>query len=142
MLQKMKSKKSPDATDKIVGARVRQRRMMLDMSQSDLADSLDLSFQMIGKYEKGSRISVSRLQQISRVLQVQVAWFFEGLPSEIADAKDALKPNYVSPSIGAEFLATRDGLALATAFQDVRHPALRRRIVDLVEQIVAASPKG
>src|SRR6266568_5849156 len=73
------AKKAPNPTDKHVGSRVRMRRMMLGMSQEKLGDSLGLTFQQVQKYEKGAnRIGASRLQQISHILQVPVAFFFEG----------------------------------------------------------------
>jgi transcriptional regulator with XRE-family HTH domain len=69
-------------TDRHVGSRVRMRLLMLDMSQTDLADALGLTFQQVQKYEKGSnRISASRLQHISQILQVPVPFFFEGAPA-------------------------------------------------------------
>jgi len=47
------------------------RRLMLGISQEELADALDLSFQQVQKYEKGTnRIGASRLEHISRFLQV------------------------------------------------------------------------
>jgi transcriptional regulator with XRE-family HTH domain len=50
-----------------VGSRVRMRRMMLGMSQSTLADGLDLTFQQVQKYEKGTnRISPRRKTMLSR----------------------------------------------------------------------------
>jgi len=52
------AKKLPNPIDKHVGSRVRMRRMLLGMSQSTLADGLDLTFQQVQKYEKGTnRIS-------------------------------------------------------------------------------------
>ena len=58
------------------------RRMMLSMSQEKLGDALGLTFQQVQKYEKGTnRIGASRLQQISNILQVPVAFFFEGAPN-------------------------------------------------------------
>src|SRR5450755_4457071 len=67
--------------DKHVGSRVRMRRLMLEMSQSKLADALGLTFQQVQKYEKGSnRISASRLQHLSQILEVPVPFFFEGAP--------------------------------------------------------------
>jgi transcriptional regulator with XRE-family HTH domain len=133
----MAAKKAPNPTDKHVGARVRLRRMMLSMSQEKLGDALGLTFQQVQKYEKGAnRIGASRLQQISNILQVPVAFFFEGAPnipghprSEFAEAPS---PAYVS-----DFLATSDGLALTKAFMGIKDGKLRRRIVDLVEQIAA-----
>ena len=53
--------KSPNATDKHVGARVRMRRLMLGMSQTKLGEAVGLTFQQIHKYEKGTnRIGASR----------------------------------------------------------------------------------
>ena len=75
-------KGSLNPIDKHVGSRVRMRRLMLDMSQTNLADALGLTFQQVQKYEKGTnRIGASRLQQISQILQVPVPFFFEGAPA-------------------------------------------------------------
>ncbi len=127
-------KKSPNPTDKHVGARVRMRRMMLGMSQEKLGDALGLTFQQVQKYEKGTnRIGASRLQQISQILQVPVSFFFEGAPAINNDGSgfdDAPSPAYIS-----DFLATSDGLALTRSFMRIKDSKLRRRIVDLVEQI-------
>src|ERR1700680_1870830 len=74
--------KTPNPTDKYVGARIRMRRLMLGMSQTALAQGLGLTFQQIQKYEKGvNRIGASRLQQIAHILRVPVEFFFEGAPS-------------------------------------------------------------
>lgn len=69
-----------NAADAHVGARVRERRVMLGMSQEKLGEAVTLTFQQIQKYEKGSnRISASRLWQFSEVLDVRPEYFFEGL---------------------------------------------------------------
>jgi transcriptional regulator with XRE-family HTH domain len=63
--------KVPDPVDRYVGSRVRMRRMTLRMSQEKLGGKLHLTFQRAQKYEKGTtRISVSRLQEMSHILQV------------------------------------------------------------------------
>jgi transcriptional regulator with XRE-family HTH domain len=135
----MIAKKAPNPVDKHVGSRVRMRRMMLGMSQEKLGDALGLTFQQVQKYEKGTnRIGASRLQQISHILQVPVAFFFEGAPtvhptSRLEGMVDAPSPAYVS-----DFLATSDGLALTKAFMRISDSKLRRRIVDLVEQIAGS----
>src|SRR2546429_4777702 len=106
------TKKSPDPVDKHVGNRVRMRRMMLSMSQEKLGDALDLTFQQVQKYEKGTnRIGASRLQHIAQILQVPVSFFFEGGPA----AEGSRGASVASPSYVSDFLATRDGLALAKA---------------------------
>jgi len=76
------SRSAINPTDRHVGSRLRMRRLMLDMSQTDVADALGPTFQQVQKYEKGSnRISASRLQHISQILQVPVPFFFEGAPA-------------------------------------------------------------
>ena len=123
------AKKAPNPIDKHVGSRVRMRRMMLGMSQEKLGDALELTFQQVQKYEKGTnRIGASRLQQISNILQVPVAFFFEGAPhvegSPPQSTEDVPSPAYVS-----DFLATSDGLSLTKAFMRISDSKLRRRIV-------------
>src|SRR5882762_5249549 len=118
-------KKTPNPIDKHVGSRVRMRRMMLSMSQEKLGGALGLTFQQVQKYEKGTnRIGASRLQQISHILQVPVAFFFEGAPAIPGDRTDgageAPSPAYVS-----DFLATSDGLSLTKAFMRIKDAKLR-----------------
>ena len=125
------AKQVPNPIDKHVGSRVRMRRMMLGMSQTNLGDGLRLTFQQVQKYEKGTnRISASRLQQIAHTLQVPVTFFFEGGPGAPQAKGAAPSPAYVS-----DFLATREGLELTKAFMRIKKPKLRRIIVDLVEGI-------
>jgi transcriptional regulator with XRE-family HTH domain len=118
--------------DQQVGSRVRLRRLMLKLSQTDLADGLGLTFQQVQKYEKGmNRIGAGRLQQIAHILQVPVTFFFEtpspNPPSTVAQDQSLANLN--------DSMATRDGLTLAKAFLRIGDTKLRRRIVDLVEEI-------
>jgi len=126
--------KSPNPTDKHVGGRVRMRRMMLGMSQTELGTNIGLTFQQVQKYEKGTnRIGAGRLQQIARILKVPVGFFFEGSPREggaASETDQAPLPSYVN-----DFLATSDGLALTKAFMQIKDANLRRRIVSLVQDI-------
>lgn len=128
------AKKAPNPIDRHVGSRVRMRRMMMGMSQERLGDSLGLTFQQVQKYEKGTnRIGASRLQQIAEILQVPVAFFFDGAPGQ--HAREAGFGEAAAPSYVSDFLATSDGLALSRAFVQIKNSKLRRRIVDLVESI-------
>lgn len=71
-------KKKPDPMDVFVGQRVRMARLMKSMSQEKLGDALELTFQQVQKYEKGTnRISSSRMAKISEVLGRPVSWFFD-----------------------------------------------------------------
>ena len=86
------------------------------------------------KYEKGTnRISASRLQEICHILQAPVPFFFEGAPRAPGAPQGvgtAPSPDYVT-----DFLATSDGLALTKAFMRIKDVKLKRRIVDLVQEI-------
>ena len=128
------AKKLPNPIDKHVGSRVRMRRMMLKMSQEKLADCLGLTFQQVQKYEKGTnRISASRLQHISHILQVPISFLFEGLPR--AAGVPVGKGEVPSLDYVTDFLATADGLALTQAFMLIKKVKLKRSIVGLVEEI-------
>ena len=92
--------KVPDSVDEYVGSRVRMRRLMLDMSQEKLGNELGITFQQVQKYEKGTnRISASRLQAMSHILQVPVPFFFEGAPQiagRVGKGAAAPSPAYVA----------------------------------------------
>ena len=125
------SKHGPNPIDRHVGGRVRMRRLLLNMSQTDVADALGLTFQQVQKYEKGmNRVSASRLQHLSQVLQVPVPFFFDGAAGLKPAANDT--HSYVD-----DFMTTSDGLALAKAFMHIRDVNLRRAIVALVEQVTS-----
>ena len=117
--------------DKYVGSRLKMRRHILDMSQTELADAIGLTFQQVQKYEKGlNRISASRLQQLAAVLQVPVGFFFEGAPGQASS--NASTPDYVR-----DFTSSADGLQLIKAFIRIEDSKLRHRLVRLVEQVTA-----
>jgi transcriptional regulator with XRE-family HTH domain len=127
-------KKAPNPTDQHVGSRVRMRRLMLRMSQENLGAALGLTFQQVQKYEKGAnRIGASRLQQISQILQVPVEFFFEGAPN--ASAPHDSNGSTLSMAQIDDFVSDLDGLRLIRAFMRIDNPALRRRIVMLVQEI-------
>jgi transcriptional regulator with XRE-family HTH domain len=133
-------KKIPNPIDRHVGSRVRMRRVMLGMSQEKLGDALGLTFQQVQKYEKGTnRIGASRLQQISRTLDVPPAFFFEGAPSfeAIANPPAAHLGFSEEPpaTYVADFLSTPEALHLNLAFARIHDPKVRKRIVDLVSSL-------
>jgi transcriptional regulator with XRE-family HTH domain len=72
-----------NAADRHVGARIRERRVMMGLSQQQLAKMIGVTYQQAHKYERGlNRISAGRLFEIGQVLNVPVSWFFEGLAPE------------------------------------------------------------
>ena len=127
----MLNTKSPDLIDRHVGSRVRMRRMMLGMSQTDLGQAFGVSYQQIQKYEKGlNRMGASRLQQAANILGVPVPFFFENLPGTQPPGQGAPLPDYID-----EFVSSYDGMRLIKAFMRLDNGGLRRAIVTLVEEI-------
>ncbi len=76
-------------TDRFVGSRIRERRIMLGLSQQQMADMIGVTYQQTHKYERGiNRISAGRLYEIAQVLRVPVSHFFDGL-DQAQQSKDS-----------------------------------------------------
>ena len=126
--------KVPNSIDIHVGSRLRMRRMMLGMSQEKLGEAFGLTFQQVQKYEKGAnRMGASRLQQAAQILGVSVPFFFEGAPGGHIEGGDTLSPSYID-----DFVSSEDGRRLIKAFVRIARPAVRYRIVNVVQEIAAA----
>jgi transcriptional regulator with XRE-family HTH domain len=66
--------------DRHVGARMRERRVMLGLTQQQMAELIGVTFQQAHKYEKGiNRIASGRLYNVAQALGVDVGYFFEGM---------------------------------------------------------------
>jgi len=85
--------KKPHSIDVHVGQKLRERRILLGISQEKLGKTLDLSFQQIQKYERGTnRISSSRLFLLADVLEVSISYFFDELKGESKSHKEEREP--------------------------------------------------
>jgi transcriptional regulator with XRE-family HTH domain len=115
-----------------VGSRVRARRTMMGVSQAKMGGHLGITFQQIQKYEKGTNISASRLQEAARLLGVPVGYFFEGAPG----GAPALVGNADKTSSAiVAFISTTEGVRLNKAFGRVKDAKLRRHIIALVRAL-------
>lgn len=124
------------AIDKAVGAQVRYRRVLLGLSQEQVAKALGLSFQQLQKYEHGTnRVSGSRLYQLSLILQVPVTVFFEAVdiaPSAVAQSEsDAALP--------ADMMMRRKTHELVAAFYGIESSAQRDAAFKLVTSLAAGA---
>ncbi len=117
--------KAATEIDRLVGSRVRQRRMQVGMSQERLALALGLSLPQVQKYETGTnRIGASRLHQIARILEMPISFFFgEALTLRGAEVPD--------PSLFAD----RATIELALAFKGISSPEVRRSLLDLARAL-------
>ena len=70
----------PQDIDRYVGARMRERRIMLGLTQQQMAELIGVTYQQAHKYEKGvNRIACGRLYTIAQALGVEVRYFYEGM---------------------------------------------------------------
>lgn len=138
------SNSAPDPIDVAVGARLRLRRKAMKVSQSALAEALDLTFQQVQKYERGAnRIGASRLFDLSRVLDVPVSFFFDDMPSD-PDARPSPEPASYGDTEGqASFepdpMAKRETLELVRAYYRITDPHVRKRIFELTKSVANAA---
>lgn len=123
----------PNPVDIHVGMRIRARRKVLGVSQSKLAETVDMSFQQVQKYERGAnRVSASVLFTFSHALKCPIQDFFSGLDQPDAPSTDPLP---------LQFFAATDGAVLAQTY--LKLPRGQRRIVvglakDLAQDEAAA----
>lgn len=133
----MQSKSHP--IDQYVGARLRLRRRALNISQTDLALRLGLTFQQIQKYERGAnRISASKLYALARLLRVEPGWFFDGLPPTDSGQGCDVIETQARRAVQA-LISTPEGFALAQ-FLSVMPRDRRRRVLALMSALVDLSP--
>ena len=121
--------------DAHIGLKIRARRNLLGLSQTELADAAGITFQQIQKYEKGAnRVGASRLQQFSDALGVPPSYFFEGAPT-IGKKQPAPQEGELSESNIVSFLGTREGAALVRAFMAVKQKPVRQNLIALIETV-------
>jgi transcriptional regulator with XRE-family HTH domain len=122
----------PHLVDIHVGARIRMRRKSMGLSQTQLADSVGITFQQLQKYERGSnRVSASKLYGMAVTLQTSVAWFFEGIPP--MEGEGDIDQRILAVR---RFMATEEGVELASLVPQLPI-AQRRQILALARTLSA-----
>lgn len=112
-----------------VGRRIRQRRLELGLSQSELAAALGISFQQIQKYENGiNRVSAGRLYDAAQRLGVILDYFFEGAgsPPEGQPTPELLSEN------------DKQVIALVRGFTQISDAGTRAAVTSLVNTMAQA----
>ena len=128
-----------------VGARLRARRTLLGLSQTVLAEAIGLTFQQLQKYENGSnRISASRLYDFSKLLDVDIGYFFDEMdqatksesPARLSQKKSKRSPR--KPPKSEDPLHKRETLELVRAYYRITDSKIRGHVRKLI-QLTAAS---
>lgn len=115
--------------DRHVGSRIRERRVMLGLSQQQLAQMIGVTYQQAHKYERGlNRISAGRLYDIAQVLNVPISWFFEDMASAVAQ-----------PEMSAR---QRMGLELARNFALIDNEKHQEALSQMARALAQAEANG
>lgn len=127
--------RQPHPVDIHVGKRLRERRQNLDIGQKMLARRVgNIAYQQLQKYETaGNRISVSRLYEFSKALDVPVKYFFEGYTDETRE--DGMPDTGQQPFDNEDPFAGRETLKLVRTYYDIADPALRKAFLDMIRAL-------
>ena len=88
-----------------LGSKLRMRRLALGLTQTKVAQAINVTFQQIQKYEKGTNgISSLRIMQLGKILNVPVMYFFEDYPEYMESVKQN-KDNTIEDDLNYSFLA-------------------------------------
>ncbi|MEZ5953688.1 MAG: helix-turn-helix domain-containing protein [Hyphomonas sp.] len=119
-----------------MGQRIRWRRRELGLTQEQLAELLNLTFQQVQKYEKGvNRVSAGRLFEIASVMGAPISYFYEGAEAELSDER--LRAAEDNGRVQAPLLDT-DTLNLIAAFQRIGDESLRKSLLNAVRAAAEA----
>lgn len=111
-----------------VGQQLKRMRILRNLTQTDVAQGLKISFQQVQKYELGrNRISASRLFELSHILNVPPAFFFEGLENSPNESERALDDE-----------ATK----IASMFTRIEDARLRTQIRTFINELASTAPKN
>ncbi|KJV57268.1 helix-turn-helix family protein [Orientia chuto str. Dubai] len=128
-----------DSVDLYVSKRLKMRRIMLGLSQKNLAEAVDVSIQQIQKYEKSTnRISSGKLYSFANLLQVPVNYFFEKI-SSYTEPRDNINTSIFAEDqeifqLG-DTVPEKELINLIKAFNEVKDLQIRKKIIDLVKSL-------
>lgn len=119
-----------------IAQRIQLRRVMLGMSQTDLAKHCGISFQQIQKYEScGNRIPASRLFDLSRALETPVSFFFSGLPGNFPPETKTTRSSRVSEPDSKDPLAKNETLQLINLYWSLPNDEQRAMVMQMLKTL-------
>ena len=122
--------------DRHIAQRLQLRRVMLGMSQSDLAKRCGLSFQQIQKYETaGNRIPAARLFDLSKALDTPVDFFFLGLPGNLPAETKSTRSLRVSEQKENDPLSKNASLRLINLYWDLPSDSQRDMVMKMLKSL-------
>ncbi|MBI1214891.1 MAG: helix-turn-helix domain-containing protein [Alphaproteobacteria bacterium] len=133
----------PHPVDTYVGARVKSRRLMLGLSQEELAHAIGLTFQQVQKYERGTnRISVSRLVDICKALRVPYGYFLDNAAATTKKAALRGVSDNKQELLEGDPMTKKDVLELVRAYEGIRTPKLKKQLLEMAKAMANSEKKG
>ncbi len=132
-----------------VGARLRARRTLVGLSQTALGDAMGITFQQVQKYESGSnRISASRLYDVSKLLDIDIGYFFDEMdrtiesesPAQLSQKKSTRAAE--KPPKSEDPLLKRETLELVRAYYRITDSKIRDDVRKLIQTTASASSRS
>jgi transcriptional regulator with XRE-family HTH domain len=135
---RLRSGGGPHPIDVRVGARIRERRAVLGLTQDQLATAIGVTFQQVQKYERAAnRVGASRLYRLSQALDVTVE-FLCGDGDAAPAGGFAEEP---AEGFDSDPLRRRETVELVNAYHDIADPALRRQFFELAKSLAGNRPE-
>lgn len=120
--------------DIAIGHHIRIQRTLRNVTQTQLAEAIGITFQQIQKYEHGTnRISAGKLLQIAQFLEVPVSVFFDGLDrGKAGGAEGAASSEYRQLR---SLITSPEGQRLYRAFSQIQKKETQMTILRMVESL-------
>ena len=132
----MAGKSCISAIDEHIGQRVQLRRVMMGMSQKDLANKCGVTFQQVQKYETaGNRIPASRLFELSTALETPVSFFFMGLPGNMPEETRSGRRSRVSEQNADDPLGKNESLQLIKLYWKLPNDDQRKMVLKMLKTL-------
>lgn len=130
---------TPTSVDEHIGQRMQLRRVMMGLSQKDLAKICGVTFQQIQKYETaGNRISASRLFELSTALETPVSFFFAGLPGNMPEETRTNRSSRVSEQQSDDPLSKNESLKLINLYWKLPNDDQRKIVMKILKTLNGA----
>ncbi|WP_426957123.1 helix-turn-helix domain-containing protein [Muricoccus radiodurans] len=126
--------------DEHIGGRIRMRRMLLGLTQEKVAEALGLTFQQVQRFERGvNRMGASRLFDLSRVLDVPIAYFFDDMPEHLGGAatmdRRMAELSDDTEVEGAGNVPRKERREVLRAYCSISDPDVRKRVLELIRSL-------
>jgi len=135
-MKAVSDQRGPSPIDVHVGARLKERRISLEITQEELGSVVGLTFQQIQKYERGAnRISGSRLYEFAQCLDVPITWFFADIPASVEAHYLPIASALEGVDLGlpADLREDTEVQDLVRAYYKVESPQVRTRLYDMAK---------